>query len=98
MAEGGRYSFRVIVCQHAALRLKRDIKSEDCDITIAEPMGSRDAFPIPFLSFIYDPTNNSLHSLYTHVLCRFFTHCSGKLYIGLRVTGDNGFSHARLFL
>ena len=41
------------MCQHPACADETRIRSKDCDVTIADRMGSRDAFPIPFPSFIY---------------------------------------------
>ena len=41
------------MCQHPACAAETWIRSKDCDVTIADHMGSRDAFPIPFPSFIY---------------------------------------------
>ena len=41
------------MCQHPACAAETRIRSKDCDVTIADRMGSRDAFPIPFPSFIY---------------------------------------------
>ena len=48
MAERGRYSFRAIVYQHPACAAETRIRSKNCDVTIADSMESRDAFPIPF--------------------------------------------------
>ena len=44
------------MCQHPAGAAETRIRSKDCDVTIADRMGSRDAFPIPFPSFIYGCT------------------------------------------
>ena len=40
------------MCQHPACAAETRIRSKDCDVTIADCMGSRDAFPIPFPSFM----------------------------------------------
>ena len=45
------------MCQHPACAAETRIRSKDCDVTIADRMGSRDAFPIPSPSFIYDEDN-----------------------------------------
>ena len=50
------------MCQHPACAAETRIRSKDCDVTIADRMGSRDAFPIPFPSFIYAQTKFSLAS------------------------------------
>ena len=44
--------------QHPACTAETRIRSKDCDVTIADRMGSHDAFPIPFPSFIYDCTEH----------------------------------------
>ena len=44
------------MCQHPACAAETRIRSKDCDVTIVDRMGSRDAFPIPFPSFIYGVT------------------------------------------
>ena len=44
------------MCQHPACAAETRIRSKDCDVTIADRIGSRDAFPIPFPSFIYAVT------------------------------------------
>ena len=44
------------MCQHSACAAETQTRSKDCDVNIADRMGSRDAFPIPFPSFIYDGT------------------------------------------
>ena len=54
LAERGYYSFRAIVCQHPACAAETRIRSKDCDVTIADRMGSRDALPIPGPASIYD--------------------------------------------
>ena len=41
------------MCQHPACAAEMRTRSKDCDITIEDRMGSRDALPIPFFSFIY---------------------------------------------
>ena len=46
------------MCQHPACTAETRIRSKDCDVTIADRMGSRDAFPIPFPSFIYGVTGH----------------------------------------
>ena len=51
------------MCQHPACAAETRIRSKDCDVTIAARMGSRDAFPIPFPSFIYGYSHEQLELL-----------------------------------
>ena len=39
------------MCQHPACAAETRTRSKDCDVTIEDRMGSRDALPIPFPSF-----------------------------------------------
>ena len=67
------------MCQHPACAAETRIRSKDCDVTIADRMGSRDALPIPFPSFIYaaGERNKSVWYRIVSILAHVYTIPSG---------------------
>ena len=64
------------MCQHPACAAETRTRSKDCDVTIEDRMGSRDALPIPFPSFIYGLCSQSFINY-----SRFTVHRYSKVLI-----------------